>query len=151
MNDDIIINTTGIEIDLSDIKNICEITFEKEKVINPIYNIIIVGNKKIKEINKKYRNIDKETDVISFAFEEAKDNKFEDIRVLGEIYISIDKAKSQALEYGHSLKREICFLTVHGLLHLLGYDHMQEKDKAIMRKREEEILQNFSISRNTLQ
>jgi probable rRNA maturation factor len=147
MNDDIIINTTGIEIDLSDIKNICEITFEKEKVINPIYNIIIVGNKKIKEINKKYRNIDKETDVISFAFEEAKDNKFEDIRVLGEIYISIDKAKSQALEYGHSLKREICFLTVHGLLHLLGYDHMKEEDKVIMRTKEEEILNSYDVRR----
>jgi probable rRNA maturation factor len=147
MNDDIIINTTGIEIDLSDIKNICKITFEKEKVINPIYNIIIVGNKKIKEINKKYRNIDKETDVISFAFEEAKDNKFEDIRVLGEIYISIDKAKSQALEYGHSLKREICFLTVHGLLHLLGYDHMKEEDKVIMRTKEEEILNSYDVRR----
>lgn len=147
MNDDIIINTTNTKIDLSDIKNICEITFEKENVINPIYNIIIVDNKKIREINKEYRNIDKETDVISFAFEETTDIKYDDIRVLGEIYISIDKVTSQALEYGHSLKREICFLTVHGLLHLLGYDHMKEEDKIIMRTKEEEILNSYDISR----
>ena len=69
------------------------------------------------------------------------------MRFLGEIYISIDKAKSQAEEYGHSLKREICFLTVHGLLHLLGYDHIEEKDRVVMRKLEEEILESYDAKR----
>ncbi len=147
MNEEVIINTTSTEVQINDIKNICDLTFKKLKVENPIYNIIIVDNEKIKEINKKYRGIDKETDVISFAFEETKDVKFDDFRILGEIYISIDKAVSQSIEYGHSLKREICFLTVHGLLHLLGYDHINEDDKKVMRELEESVLESYDTKR----
>lgn len=140
-------NTTKEDISIDDIDNICEITFEKLKVKNPLYNITIVNNKKIREINKKYRGKDIETDVISFAFEEENDVKYTKFRFLGEIYISVDKAKSQAEEYGHSLKRELCFLTVHGLLHLLGYDHIEEKDRVVMRKLEEEILESYDVKR----
>ena len=91
------------------------------------FNVIIVDNNYIHELNKNYRGIDRETDVISFALEDDKTFNPKE-RVLGDIYISIDKVHSQALEYGHSNTRELCFLAVHGMLHLLGYDHM-EKDQ----------------------
>ena len=91
------------------------------------FNIIIVDNDKIHEINKKYRNIDRETDVISFALEDNMDILYKKFRLLGDIYISIDKCYQQAKEYNHSREREICFLATHGILHLLGYDHKDEK------------------------
>lgn len=110
------------------------------------FNVIIVDNEKIHEINKTYRNIDRETDVISFALNDDKTcNSF--IRVLGDIYISIDKAKSQAEEYGHSLKRELSFLTVHGFLHLLGYDHMEKEDEIKMFSLQNEILKEYGVNR----
>ena len=140
-------NTTKEKVEEKDIENICKLTFKKLEVNNPVVSITIVDNEKIKEINRDYRNKDVETDVISFAFEEADDYTYPDMRFLGEIYISIDKAKSQAEEYGHSLKREVCFLTVHGLLHLLGYDHIEESDRVVMRKLEEEILESYNAKR----
>ena len=117
------------------------------KLDNIICNVIIVDNKKIHEINKEYRNIDRETDVISFALEDDKSISDSPIRVLGDIYISIDKAKDQAKEYGHSLKRELCFLTTHGFLHLLGYDHMKKEDEEIMFPLQEKILNEYGVSR----
>jgi len=148
--EDYIINLTNEEIDieiLDDIDNICKYTFKKLNVNNPIFNIIIVDNKKIKEINKEYRNKDSVTDVISFAFEDVDDIKYESFRFLGEIYLSLEKAIEQSKTYEHSSKREICYLTLHGLLHLLGYDHLNEKDKKIMRSLEEEILNEYDIKR----
>ena len=115
---------------------------------NVVCSVIIVDNKKIHEINKEYRNIDRETDVISFALEDDETMPEDDIRVLGDIYISIDKAKSQAEEYGHSLKRELCFLMTHGFLHLLGYDHMKKEDEEIMFPLQEKILEEYGVSRN---
>ena len=111
------------------------------------FNIIIVDNKRIHEINKEYRDIDRETDVISFAMEDNMDIEYEDFRLLGDIYISIDKCYSQALDYGHSREREICFLATHGVLHLLGYDHMNENDKKIMRDIEEKIMSHIDLRR----
>ena len=87
------------------------------------------------------------TDVISFALEDDKTFNRTDIRILGDIYISIDKVKSQALEYGHSFKRELYFLCIHGLLHLLGYDHMTKEDEKIMFERQERVLDGFGIKR----
>ncbi len=145
--EDFITNTTNEEVSITDIENICKLTFKKLKVKNPMLSITIVDNKKIREINREYRNKDSETDVISFAFEESNDYVYPNMRFLGEIYISIDKAKSQAEEYGHSLKRELCFLTVHGLLHLLGYDHIKDEDRVVMRKLEEEILESYDAKR----
>ena len=110
------------------------------------FNVIIVDNEKIHEINKTYRNIDREADVISFALNDDETcNSF--VRVLGDIYISIDKAKSQAEEYGHSLKRELSFLTVHGFLHLLGYDHMEKEDEIKMFSLQNEILKEYGVNR----
>ena len=112
---------------------------------DPIVSVSFVDNKYIHKINKKYRQIDRPTDVISFAFLDTENN-YDTILysqvpvVLGDIYISIDKAKEQASEYGHSLNRELCFLFVHGLLHLLGYDHMEKSDEEVMFKLQDEIL-----------
>lgn len=124
------------------------ITFvlKEEKLENVEFNIIFIDNPRIHEINLAYRGVDRPTDVISFALE---DNKTIDlgVRLLGDIYISIDKAKEQATSFGHSLRREISFLAVHGLLHLLGYDHMTEEEEKVMFAKQEELLQKFQIMR----
>ncbi len=119
------------------------------KLENVMFNIIIVDNKTIHEINKKYRNIDKETDVITFALEDNKQIDVPEIRVLGDVYISYDKAISQSIEYNHSIKREICFLAVHGLLHLLGYDHMKKEDEDKMFKLQKELLESYGIKKES--
>ena len=93
--------------------------------------LVIVGKSKIRTINKKYRSIDKETDVISFA-EVDYDGDFGQENYLGDIFINVDRVKSQAKLYEHSIKREFCFLFVHGMLHLFGYDHMNTKDEKKM-------------------
>ena len=108
--------------------------------------ILISNNDYIHKLNKEYRNIDRETDVITFALEDDKTFNPE-IRILGDVYISIDKAHSQSTEYGHSFLRELCFLAVHGMLHLLGYDHMKKDDEVVMFKLQEEILDEMGIKR----
>ena len=133
--------------ELTTVKDVINYALKSEKVDNSIFNIIIVDNDKIKELNRDYRGIDKITDVISFALEDDDDMIMDDLRVLGDIYISLDKAKDQALEYGHSLLRELCFLSVHGLLHLLGYDHINTEDEKIMFEKQERILSEYGISR----
>ena len=123
--------------------------FEEEGLDNiKIYiNIILTNPEEIKRINKEYRNIDRETDVISFALEDEKKEDFTKTRLLGDIYISIDKAKEQAISYEHSLERELSFLAVHGLLHLLGYDHMTKEDEKIMFTKQKEILYGKRFAR----
>ena len=110
----------------------------------PIISISLVDNTFIHQMNKEYRGIDRPTDVISFAFLDNEEReqiyKSKEPVCLGDIYISIDKAIEQAKEYNHSLKRELSFLFVHGLLHLLGYDHMNEEDEKVMFKLQDEIL-----------
>ena len=111
----------------------------------PFISVTIVDNAYIHEINKTYRHIDRPTDVISFAFLDDNPKRDElfhsgQMVVLGEIYISYEKAQEQALSYGHSLERELKFLFVHGLLHLLGYDHMKKEDEEIMFRLQDEIL-----------
>ena len=118
----------------------------KKMNVDAFFNVIIVDNEYIHRLNKEYRGIDRETDVITFALEDDKTFNPE-IRILGDIYISIDKAKSQALEYGHSLLRELSFLAVHGFLHLLGYDHMKKEEEEVMFKLQEEILDEVGIKR----
>lgn len=121
---------------------------KKEKLENTSFDVIFVDNSYIHELNKNYRNIDRETDVITFALED--DNTIingSGERMLGDIYISLDKAHSQAKEYGHSFKRELSFLAVHGFYHLLGYDHMTEEEEKIMFGKQEEVLQEFGIKK----
>lgn len=115
-------------------------------------SLTFVSNEKIHEINREYRGIDRPTDVISFALEEMGEDEIEIIgtnipRVLGDIIISIPKAREQADEYGHSFMRELGFLAVHGLLHLLGYDHETKEEETVMFKKQEEILQKFGLTR----
>lgn len=148
MNNIEIFNETNEVIDeIENLNDFINYSVNYLKINNPVFNIIFVNNEKIREINKIYRNIDRETDVISFALEDDKTFNTDKFRFLGDIYISIDKAKSQAIEYGHTLKREICFLSIHGLLHLLGYDHMNKEEEKIMFDLQEEILNSYGIKR----
>lgn len=132
-------NNYQYESDYSYLDKVIKKTLKMEKVKNAIFSITFVGNEKIKKINKDYRNIDKVTDVISFAFEDNKKiNKR--LRVLGDIYICIPKMIEQAEAYGHSEVRELSFLVVHGMLHLLGYDHINKSDEEVMFNKQEVIL-----------
>ena len=133
--------------EIDGLKSFLENVCKDEKLDNVMFNVIIIDNEAIHKINKEYRNIDRETDVISFALEDDKTFNRSDIRILGDIYISIEKARSQSIEYGHSFKRELYFLAVHGLLHLLGYDHMKEEDEKVMFAKQDEILSRYGIDR----
>lgn len=129
------------------IKFILENEYKEEYGKNDYYlSLLIADNKIIKQINKEYRNKDTETDVISFAYNETEN--IGGLNVLGDIIISLEKVKNQSKEYGHSEEREFYYVLCHGMLHLLGYDHMEEEDKKIMRKREEEILEKFNYTRD---
>ncbi len=109
---------------------------------------IIVDDVRIHQINKEYRNIDRSTDVISFALEDNDQFYVAGMpRSLGDIFISYHHACIQAEEYQHTLKREMCFLFTHGLLHLLGYDHMNEEDEKEMFTLQKEILNQLGIER----
>ena len=138
------------------IKKVVRKCFETEKLENSkLYiSITLTNPENIQKINKEYRNIDRETDVLSFPMFEKdeldnkiKENKFEHEDVLGDIVISIDKVERQALEYGHSFEREFSYMIVHGFYHLMGYDHIQEEDKVVMREKEENVLNELEIYR----
>lgn len=128
-----------------------DVTFKKLNIkCDPIVSVSIVDNRYIHKINKKYRHIDRPTDVISFAFLDGENDRDKILFskgpvALGDIYISLEKAKEQAIEYGHSLHRELSFLFVHGLLHLLGYDHMNEIEEKEMFQLQEEILSTKGV------
>ena len=150
MNKVEIFNETNEEIkEISEIKKLMDYACKYQKLDNVIFNIIIVDNETIHQINKEYRGIDRPTDVISFALEDEKDMIISPDagRVLGDIYISIDKAREQAIEYGHSFLREFAFLCVHGFLHLQGYDHMKEEDEKVMFGLQDDILNSYGITR----
>lgn len=109
---------------------------------------VLVDDERIHEINREYRHIDRSTDVISFAMEDNDQFYVEGMpRTLGDIFISVDHAKKQAEEYGHSLRREMCFLFTHGILHLLGYDHMTDEQEKEMLGLQDKILGALSIER----
>ena len=139
------------------IKRVLEQCFKQEKLENSkLYvSITLTNPENIHKINKEYRNVDRETDVLSFPMfekneidEKIKNNDFEHEDVLGDIVISIEKVKGQALEYGHSFEREFAYMLVHGFYHLMGYDHIEEKDKKEMRQKEEIILDKLQIKRD---
>lgn len=122
-------------------------TLEKEDVTNAIFSVILIDNERMQKLNKEYRNIDYGTDVLSFAYEDNESEKLP-YRMLGEIFINIDRMKMQAKEYGHSETREIAFLAVHGLLHLLGFDHTKSKeDERVMFALQREVLNEFEETR----
>lgn len=158
-------NKIEVDNELEDILNqVIEYALKEEKV-NQEYevSIIFVDNEEIKRLNSEFRNIKRETDVLSFpmleypphnVFKEVYINhKFDDSYfdegklVLGDIALSLEKALEQSKEFEHSFYREACYLTIHSILHLLGYDHIEDDDKVVMRNREEEILSKFNINR----
>ena len=148
MNSFEIINETNENInELEEVKKIVEFALEYQNINNAIFNIIIVDEEKIRYLNKNYRNKDSVTDVISFALEDDDIFIKTDMRILGDIYICLKRAKDQSVEYGHSFLREISFLTIHGLLHLLGYDHMNSDEEKDMFELQERILSEYGIKK----
>lgn len=117
---------------------------------NSEVSITLTDDKNIHELNKKFRGIDRPTDVLSFAFRESEEPQIlnSDIEILGDIIISIERAKIQAEDFGHSFLREIIFLEVHGLLHLLGYDHIEESDRIEMETEQKFIMSELNIGRD---
>lgn len=113
-------------------------------------SLVLIDDKRIHELNFEYRGVDRPTDVLSFALQEEVDDEpdmeVED-ELLGDILISVERAREQAVEYGHSFEREIIYLAVHGTLHLLGFDHEEERDKQEMRSKEEEIMRKLKLER----
>lgn len=146
------------------IKEIIDYALKEEGVkVDYEISVILIDNNEIRNINRETRNIDNATDVLSFPMLEYPEGevfkdvyfnyKFDDTYlddgklVIGDIAISLERAKEQSVEYAHSFEREVLYLTVHSVLHLMGYDHMEEDDKKKMRAREEEILNKFGINR----
>lgn len=143
-----IVNDTDREIlELNTLNEYVEYVTKKLNLANCEFNIIIIDDERIRRINLEYRNIDRATDVISFALEDNMDVMYHDFRLLGDIYISIDRCYEQAKEYEHSDLRELCFLATHGILHLLGYDHMEKEDEVKMFTLQNELLNGFNITR----
>ena len=143
-----IYNESKIEIkEVEELNKLLEYALNYKELSNVEFNVILVDEEKIHEINKEYRGIDRVTDVISFALEDYKDIEYDDYRLLGDIYICVEKVFEQAENYGHSVKRELSFLAIHGLLHLLGYDHMDENEEKEMFGLQEEILNGYGITR----
>ena len=145
-----------VEIDesmLADIQRALELAGEVYGVENSEVSVTLTNDQRIHELNLQYRGIDRPTDVLSFAFRDSdepeifSDADSEQPEILGDIIISIDRAKSQAEEFGHSIRREIVFLTVHGILHLLGYDHMEETDRLEMESEQKFMMERLGISR----
>ena len=132
-----------LEILTKYVKNIVK----KLTIEQAIFNIILVDEEEIYTLNKNYRGIEKKTDGITFALEDNKNFKNPEIRVLGDIYLCIPVAYEQATIYGHSPIREICFLATHGILHLLGYDHINEEDEKVMFTLQEKLLSENEITR----
>ena len=148
MNEFELVKKVNEEIEeLEEVKKFINFALDYLKLENVVFNIIIIDNEEIHVINREYRGIDRPTDVISFALEDDDTFITLDQRILGDIYISIDKAREQAEEYGHALLRELCFLTIHGILHLLGYDHMEPEDEKVMFGLQERILNAYGITR----
>ena len=133
------------------IQDVIKTCYKQEKIENSklIITITLTTPENIKEINKTYRDIDRATDVLSFPILDKKIEKkdFEIEDMLGDIVISIEKVEEQAVEYGHSFERELSYMVVHGFYHLMGYDHIKEDDKKIMRKKEEQVLEKLGIQR----
>ncbi len=140
------------------IKNVCErVMSEEECDFDAQISLTLTDNENIREINNEHRSIDAPTDVLSFPMLEFDDegqiidNEFEyddDLIMLGDIVISLEKAREQSIEFGHSFTREVAFLVAHSMLHLLGYDHVDDKEgEEIMCQKQEKVLTSLGITR----
>ena len=133
------------------IKKVVEQCFKEENMENSkLYlSIILTTPEHIHEINQEYRDVDRDTDVLSLD-RKIKNHDFEHEDVLGDIIISLERVREQANEYNHSFEREFAYMIVHGFYHLMGYDHIKKEDKAIMRIKEEKVLNKLGIKRNEM-
>ena len=147
----LIANDTNEDLDLDIIrkkaeKTITEVLRVENISENAEVSLSIVDKETIHKLNKDYRNVDRETDVLSFPMdEEGFDNEGNPLILLGDIVICLDVAEDQAADFGHSLEREIMYLICHSTLHLLGYDHIEEDDKKVMRSKEKEVMKNLGV------
>lgn len=147
----LIANDTNEDLDLDIIrkkaeKTITEVLRVENISENAEVSLSIVDKETIHRLNKDYRNVDRETDVLSFPLdEEGFDNEGNPLILLGDIVICLDVAEDQAADFGHSLEREIMYLICHSTLHLLGYDHIEEDDKKVMRSKEKEVMKNLGV------
>ena len=142
-----------VEVDekiLSEILRAADVIGKLYGCENSELSITLTDDKNIHALNKKYRQIDRPTDVLSFAFRESEEPEIlnAEVEILGDIIISLERAKVQAEEFGHSYLREIIFLEVHGLLHLLGYDHIEENDRIEMETEQKFIMEKLGIGRD---
>ena len=143
-----IINNSEFEVkELEILNKYVKYIVKKINIEEAIFNIILVDEEEIHKLNRDYRGVNRKTDVITFALEDNKTFKNPEIRVLGDIYLCIPVAYEQAEIYNHSKIREVCFLATHGILHLLGYDHMNEEDERKMFSLQEELLSDYEITR----
>lgn len=153
INVDIIDNQDIIDYgdDLVDLLNkVVSKSLEVENIDKNIeVSVSFVDNNQIRELNRDFRDKDKETDVLSFPQYDNQEliSKQNNIVILGDIVISMEKAKEQSIEYGHSFERELAFLTAHSMFHLLGYDHDTEENTKLMRQKEERVLELLGILR----
>jgi len=139
------------------VEDVVRTALEVEGVVDDVeVSVSFVDNEEIHKLNKYYRNVDKETDVLSFPlveFEEIytdideEDDDLDEVQPIGDIVISLEKAKQQAEEYGHSFIREVAYLTAHSMFHLMGYGHETEDEKKVMREKEEEVMRRLKIER----
>ncbi len=136
------------------VEEILHFAAKKEEIEeNSEVSVTFVSNNRIQEINREYRHKDQPTDVISFALEEIGEDEVEIVgeelpRILGDIIISLDRAKEQAEEYNHSYSRELGFLALHGFLHLLGYDHISPEDEKEMFEKQKDLLEEYGLPRD---
>ena len=138
------------ELDLQTIEDYIKAVIEDEYTPEkPVYvSLLLTGNDNIQEVNREYRGKDSATDVISFAYHDSGELEFGPYDTLGDIIISLERVEDQAGDYGHSFRREFYYVLTHGILHLLGYDHIEAEDKKEMRAKEEESLSRHGYTRD---
>lgn len=141
-----IIDEFGYTEDFTYLYDLLDLAVKKLDV-DGIFSITFINDEEIHKMNLEYRGIDRPTDVLSFAFNDVEDNYDMVVNVLGDIFISIPKMISQAKEYEHSEKRELSFLCIHGLLHLLGYDHQTLEEEKVMFDLQKEVLEDANITK----
>jgi len=132
------------------VQRAAEMVGELYGIENGEVSVTLTDNEYIHALNKQYRGIDRPTDVLSFALNESDEPEMidgPDVNVLGDLIISVERAEEQAADYGHSVKREIAFLTVHGMLHLLGYDHMEDEEREEMEAEQRFVMEKLGIPR----
>ena len=144
---DIMANLEGVEESLLDALESAVLQTLRHENAEGSVNVVLTDDEEVRAFNRAFRGIDKTTDVLSFAANEGEELLGEPEAFLGDIAISLPRAQAQAEAYGHSLMRELCFLAVHGTLHLLGYDHANEADESEMFGLQEKILEDMGLKR----